>query len=173
MKWNYWSYQCKMAKLAQIKAICLYSLGKSESSLIILWLELILGPCLCVSPWEPDTVYCRPLTILNTYTNPWWRLLIDLHVRWRTEQRGACLMCEKQAKVGFHYLLRYLHYFIFLLFLLQNSRPEIRPEQAIDLHIYIQLHKLTETAWTCFVYARTQNFYVTVFMIIDVSPSVV
>lgn len=85
MKWNYWSYQCKMAKLAQTKAICLYSPGKSESSLIILQLELILGPCLSLSPWEPDTMYYRALRIPNTYTNPWCRLLIDLHVRWRTQ----------------------------------------------------------------------------------------
>lgn len=85
MKWNYWSYQCKMARLAQTKAICLYSQGKSESSLIILFLELISGPCLSLSPWEPDTMYYRALRILNTYSNPWCRLLIDLHVRWRTE----------------------------------------------------------------------------------------
>lgn len=98
MKWNYWSYQCKMAKLAQTKAICLYSPGKSESSFIILWLELILGPCLSVSPWEPNTMYFRAFRILNTYTNPWWRLLIDLHVRWRTELHRARLMWKKKAK---------------------------------------------------------------------------
>lgn len=113
MKWNYWTYQCKMAKLAQTKAICLYPPGKSESSLIILWLELILGPCLSVSPWEPDTMYSRAFRILNTYTNPWWRLLIDLHVRWRTEQHRTHLMWGRKGKVGFHYLLQFLHIFVF------------------------------------------------------------
>lgn len=78
-----------MEKLAQTKAICLYSLGKSESSLIILGLELISGPCLSLSPWEPGTMYYRALRILNTYSNPWCRLLIDLHVRWRTEAQNT------------------------------------------------------------------------------------
>lgn len=107
MKWNYWSYQCKMAKLAQTKAICLYSLGKSESSLIILWLELILGPCLSLSPWEPDTMYCVLLKIPNTYSNPWCRLLIDFRVRWRTEKQRWCKPnVKKQEKVDFLSLLQ-------------------------------------------------------------------
>ena len=84
-KWNCCSYQYTMAKLAQTKAICLYSPGKSESSLIIPWVELISGPCLSFSPWEPDTMHSRPFKILNTYSNPRCRLLIDLRVRWRTE----------------------------------------------------------------------------------------
>lgn len=111
MKWNYCSYQCKMAKLPQTKAICLYSAGNCESSLIIPWLELISGPCLSLSPWEPDTMYYRALRILNTYSNPWCRLLIDLHVRWRTEAQNthgsASLMWKKQVKAGFHCIILY------------------------------------------------------------------
>ena len=111
MKWNYWSYQCKMAKLAQTKAICLYSPGKSESSLIILWLELISAPCLSLSPWEPDTMYYRALRILNTYSNPWCRLLIDSHVRWRTQAQNtrssASLMWKTQVKTRLHCIVLY------------------------------------------------------------------
>lgn len=69
MKWIYWSYQCTMAKLAQTKAICLYSLGNSESSLIMLWLELISGPCLSFSPWQFETMYCRSFRIPDTYSS--------------------------------------------------------------------------------------------------------
>lgn len=104
MKWNYWSYQCKMAKLAQTKAICLYSPGKSESSLIIPWLELISGPCISFSPWESDTMYFRPLKTLNAYSNPWCGLLIDFPVRWGrrhpTRQRRT-LNVEQHVEVRF------------------------------------------------------------------------
>lgn len=153
MKWNYWSYQCKIAKLAQTKAICLYSPGKSESSLIILWLELILGPCLSLSPWEPGTMYYRALRILNTYSNPWCRLLIDLHVRLGTEaQNNAAVQAEcgfkKQVKVGFQCLsvtVSALFDFYYILF--KNSRKKVRSGETIDLHICIRLHKQTlETA---------------------------
>lgn len=54
----------------------------------VAWINL--GPCLLFSPWEPDTMHYRALRILNTYLNPWCRLLIDLHVRWRTEHTRQC-----------------------------------------------------------------------------------
>lgn len=42
MKWNYWSYQCNMAKLTQTKAICLYSPGEvwEQPHYTVAWINL-------------------------------------------------------------------------------------------------------------------------------------
>lgn len=136
--------------MAQTKAICLYSLGKSESSLIIPWLELISGPCLSLSPWEPDTMYYRALRIPNTYSNPRCRLLIDLRVRWRTEaQNNAALQSliweKTRAEVGFHRLrmtVSALFDCYFVLF--RTSRKEVGSGK-------IQLHGFADDSCSRFV----------------------
>lgn len=77
----------RKAALQQTKAICLYSAGKSQSSLIIPPLELISEPRLSLSPWQPGTMYRGLLRIPNTYCHAGCRLLIELRVSWRTEAR--------------------------------------------------------------------------------------
>lgn len=112
-----------------------------------------LGPCLLLSPWEPDTMHYRALRILNTYLNPWCRLLIDLHVRWRTEHTRQCNP-DVEYTGGKSWVRLYCTVFFMALqfdfysILSQNSRNGVRSGETTDLRIYIQLHELTlETAW--------------------------
>lgn len=112
-KWNYWSYQCKMAKLAQTKSICLYSPGGGG-----VWEQphyalarINLGP-LSVSFHLGSLMHYSALRILSRPSNLWCRFLIDSHVRWRTEHMRQYKPNVEDTDVVF----QFVPCFIFILF---------------------------------------------------------
>lgn len=103
----------------------------------VAWINL--GPCLLLSPWEPDTMHYRALRILNTYLNPWCRLLIDLHVRWRTEHTWQCKP-DVEYTGGKSWVPLYCIVFFMVLqfdfyYILSQKRGQIRRDHRFT-HLY-------------------------------------
>lgn len=143
----------KMAKLAQTKAVCLYSLGKSESSLIIHWLELISGPCFSLH--LGSLIQCIT-GLLESWTHTltlgvgyWWTCMSVGGQRPRTNAASASLTWKKQVMVVFHCLiLNYPHYLQFMLCSFFNTyyyraaeRKKERSEETTDLQFVYTFRK--------------------------------